>query len=62
MRRLDGFIDQFGMRCKLKHCFLKSDTQDFDQNVLEGMGSYLNEVRVLQLEISVAPIHEYTVE
>jgi FkbM family methyltransferase len=61
VRRLDGFIDEFGMRGKLKHCFLKSDTQGFDQNVLEGMGSYLNEVRVLQLEISVTPIYENTV-
>jgi FkbM family methyltransferase len=60
VQRLDGFIDEFGMRGKLKNCFLKSDTQGFDQNVLEGMGSYLNEIRVLQLEI-VTPIYENTV-
>jgi FkbM family methyltransferase len=61
VRRLDGFIDEFGMGGKLKNCFLKSDTQGFDQNVLEGMWSYLNEIRVLQLEISVTPIYENTV-
>ena len=61
VRRLDGLIDELGMRGKLKNCFLKSDTQGFDKNVLEGMGSYLKEVRVLQLEISVAPIYENTV-
>jgi FkbM family methyltransferase len=61
VRRLDGLIDELGLRGKLKNCFLKSDTQGFDKSVLEGMGLYLNEVRVLQLEISVTPIYENTV-
>jgi FkbM family methyltransferase len=61
VRRLDGLIDELGLRGKLKNCFLKSDTQGFDRNVLEGLGSYLKEIRVLQLEISVTPIYENTV-
>lgn len=61
VRRLDGVIDEIGLRGKLKNCLLKSDTQGFDRNVLEGLGSYLNEIRVLQLEISVTPMYENTI-
>jgi FkbM family methyltransferase len=61
VRRLDGLIDELGLRGKLKNCLLKSNTQGFDKSVLEGMGSCLSEVRALQLEISVTPIYENTV-
>jgi FkbM family methyltransferase len=61
VRRLDGLVDELGLRGKLKNCFLKSDTQGFDKNVLEGMGTYLNEIRALQIELSVTPIYENTV-
>ena len=44
VRRLDGVIDELGCSGKLKNCLLKSDTQGFDRNVLEGLGSYLNEI------------------
>jgi len=61
VRRLDMVIDELGLRGQLKNCFLKSDTQGFDKNVLEGSGSYLNEIRLLQLEMSITPIYENTV-
>jgi FkbM family methyltransferase len=60
VRRLDGLIDELGLRGKLKNCFLKSDTQGSDKYVLEGAGSYLREIRVLQVELSVTPIYENT--
>lgn len=61
VRRLDEVIDELGLQGKLSNCFLKCDTQGFDRNVLEGMGAYLNSVRLLQLELSVIPIYENTV-
>jgi FkbM family methyltransferase len=61
VRRLDEVIGDLGLRGKLKNCFLKSDTQGFDRNVLNGLGSYLNEVCLLQLEMSVVPIYENTI-
>jgi FkbM family methyltransferase len=38
--------------------FLKSDTQGYDLKVLDGLGSYIEQVRCIQMEVSVQPIYK----
>jgi FkbM family methyltransferase len=58
VRRLDDVLRELGLTDRLRTCFLKSDTQGYDAQVLEGLGPCLKEIRLLQLELSAIPIYE----
>jgi FkbM family methyltransferase len=60
VRRLDNVLTELGLRDRLSHCLLKCDTQGFDLKVLEGASALVNEVQLLQIEISVSKIYENT--
>jgi len=57
VKRLDSFVDELSLRPLLGHTLLKCDVQGHDRQVLDGL-SYLNEIALLQLEVSVVPIYE----
>ncbi|MFN5375166.1 MAG: FkbM family methyltransferase [Chitinophagaceae bacterium] len=52
---LDAMQNSFGSFQKL---FLKIDTQGYEWNVLEGARQFLNNVDVLQLEMSMVPLYK----
>jgi FkbM family methyltransferase len=57
VRRLDSLVDELRLRPLLGHALLKCDVQGHDRQVLDGL-SYLNEIALLQLEVSVVPIYD----
>jgi len=57
--RLDTVIDDLALRPLLPRTLLKCDTQGHDRHVLAGMG-YLDEVALLQIEMSALPLYEGT--
>ena len=54
MRRLDSLAAEVPHQ----RIFLKVDTQGYDMRVIAGAGSFLDRVRVLQVELSVTPLYE----
>lgn len=60
IRRLDEVIGELDLKGDLENSFLKSDTQGFDRNVLEGCGPYLKYIRLLQIEVNAIPVYEGT--
>jgi FkbM family methyltransferase len=58
IRRLDAVLDELAADGSFRKIFLKLDTQGFDAEVFKGLGSRLDDVRVLQSEISLIPIYE----
>jgi hypothetical protein len=51
-------LDELAAEGSFRNIFLKLDTQGFDAEVFKGLGSRLDDVRVLQSEISLIPIYE----
>jgi FkbM family methyltransferase len=58
VRRLDGLLDEIVPDFANRRVFLKLDTQGFDTEVINGLGSMLGNVSVLQSEVSVMSIYE----
>jgi FkbM family methyltransferase len=58
IRRLDAVLDEIAAAGSLQKIFLKLDTQGFDMEVFKGLGNRLDDVRVLQSEISLIPIYD----
>jgi FkbM family methyltransferase len=58
VRRLDEIIVEMGLEDNLSRCFLKCDTQGFDKKVLDGAGSFLDAIRLIQIEINVTRIYD----
>jgi FkbM family methyltransferase len=58
VRRLDTVISEYGLTARLHQALLKCDTQGFDLQVLDGAGDRLNNVRLLQIEMSVSKIYD----
>jgi FkbM family methyltransferase len=58
IRRLDAVLDELTADGTLRRIFLKLDTQGFDTEVFQGLGSRLDDVLVLQSEISLIPIYD----
>ena len=58
IRRLDTVLDEIASSCPSRRLFLKLDTQGFDTEVFKGLGSRLQDVLVLQAEISLIPIYD----
>ena len=56
IRRLE---DLFSSLCKeTDSILLKIDTQGFEKQVLEGLGKYLSQIRLVKLELSCVPLYE----
>ena len=58
VRRIESVIDEVSAHIGGTNFFLKMDTQGFDLQVLEGLGSQGDRIIGLQSEVSVLPIYE----
>lgn len=58
IRRLDAVLDELTGAGAFRKIFLKLDTQGFDTEVFKGLGSRLDDILVLQSEISLIPIYD----
>jgi FkbM family methyltransferase len=58
IRRLDAVIEELGIADHLHHCLLKSDTQGFDLNVLQGCGQRLSQLRMIDVEVSSVAMYK----
>jgi FkbM family methyltransferase len=58
IRRLDTVLDEIVSNGSFRKIFLKLDTQGFDMEVFKGLGNKLDEVLVLQSEVSLIPIYD----
>ncbi|AGH48495.1 MULTISPECIES: FkbM family methyltransferase [Sphingomonadales] len=58
VKRLDGFLPMIREIVPDARIFLKMDTQGFDANVVAGAGALIDQVRLLQSEVSVVPLYE----
>ncbi|MEA5575500.1 FkbM family methyltransferase [Anabaena sp. UHCC 0451] len=58
VRRLDTLIHEIAPDFENKRIFIKMDTQGYDQEVFNGLGNILNQVVLLQSELSLIPIYE----
>jgi FkbM family methyltransferase len=61
IRRFDRYIEANGLKSQLRHSFIKTDTQGFDREVLEGAGEYLMSVAMIMAELSCIRIYKDTV-
>jgi FkbM family methyltransferase len=59
IRRLDAVLDEIVAGGAHRRIFLKLDTQGFDTEVFKGLGSRLQDILVLQSEISLIPIYDH---
>jgi hypothetical protein len=51
-------LDEIASNGSFRKIFLKLDTQGFDMEVFKGLGNKLDEVLVLQSEVSLIPIYD----
>lgn len=58
VQRLDALIDNIVPDLENSRIFLKMDTQGYDTEVFQGLGSMLKHVSVLQSEVSLISIYE----
>lgn len=58
IRRLDSIAEEIGQLRNVRNVLLKLDTQGFDLEVVRGSGRVLDEVQVIQTEMSLIPIYE----
>lgn len=58
VRRLDDVLEELVPSLNTKKSFLKLDTQGYDMQVLNGLGSKLGCFAAIQCEVSVIPIYE----
>ncbi len=56
VRRLDSVFHEYGR--ENDSVYLKIDTQGFESRVLAGVGKHLQQIAVLQLELSVVPLYQ----
>jgi len=54
---LAHIIDAMNLARRLQYTLLKSDTQGHDMAVLQGLGAYLQEIKLVQCELSSIPIY-----
>lgn len=57
-KRLDSVVQQLTDTCILGKTFLKLDTQGYDLNVLRGGARVLQEIPLVQTELSFLPIYK----
>lgn len=57
VRRLDSIFTECLQQIPDPHVYLKTDTQGYDLEVLEGAGARLADVLALQLELSLLPVY-----
>jgi FkbM family methyltransferase len=58
VRRLDRLLPELWPEPAPRRIFLKTDTQGFDLEVIEGAGDVLRKVVGLQVELSAIPLYE----
>ncbi|MBV8683133.1 MAG: FkbM family methyltransferase [Caulobacteraceae bacterium] len=58
IRRLDKYIEANGLAERMRRAFIKTDTQGFDKDVLEGAGRYLESTAMVMAELSCIPIYK----
>ncbi|MBI4543854.1 MAG: FkbM family methyltransferase [Gemmatimonadetes bacterium] len=58
MRRVEVILNECAARFDPLSLFLKIDTQGYDFQVLEGAGSRIEAIQLLQIEISVKPLYK----
>ena len=58
IRRLDKYVEANGLAGRMGKAFLKSDTQGFDKDVLEGAGEHLASIAMVMAELSCIPIYK----
>lgn len=56
-RRLDCILSDLGCSPGTRNILLKTDTQGFDLNVIHGLGSWIDDVCVIVVEVSLVPIY-----
>jgi len=57
VRTLESIIDEMNLASRLPRTFVKSDTQGYAMAVLRGLGNYINQVRLIQCEVSSIPLY-----
>jgi len=57
VRRLDSVLDELAGDLPRSEFFLKTDTQEFDFEALEGLGERRERVEGLQVELAVQPLY-----
>jgi hypothetical protein len=60
VERLDDILDELTRDLAQPSIFLKVDTQGFDLEVIRGLGTKVDRIRALQMEMAVRPIYEGT--
>jgi FkbM family methyltransferase len=58
VKRLDSLFEDLIKHIPTPRIFMKIDTQGYDVEVIKGTGEHINNILVLQSEISVQPIYE----
>lgn len=58
IRRLDRYVEANGLADRMSKAFIKTDTQGFDRDVLEGAGDQLASVVMVMAELSCIPIYK----
>lgn len=56
--RLDALLEGIDVARQAKKFFLKSDTQGFDLNVIEGLGDQVSKVQGIQIEVPIIHLYE----
>jgi FkbM family methyltransferase len=57
IRRLDDVFDELVRSTETPRIFLKIDTQGFDLEVIRGAGKRIDDILILQSEISIKPLY-----
>lgn len=58
IKRLDSIIEDIKKDLGISRFFLKTDTQGYDLEVLDGASNYCDEILGMQSELSLIPIYE----
>ena len=58
VRTLASIVDEMNLASRLPHTLLKSDTQGHEMAVLQGLGNYVEDIMLVQCEISSIRLYE----